>query len=90
MSGTSMDGVDLSVIKSDGLDQFSSIYNTYKEFDHQLYKQLINLRDKISNSTDLDSSSEEINAESSSYLENPADTIWPTILSLLCSIFVGL
>ena len=62
MSGTSMDGVDLSVIKSDGNDQFSSIYNTYKEFDHQLYKQLINLRDKISNSTDLDSSSEEINA----------------------------
>ena len=62
MSGTSMDGVDLSVIKSDGNDQFSSIYNTYKEFDHQLYKQLINFRDKISNSTDLDSSSEEINA----------------------------
>ena len=60
MSGTSMDGVDLSVIKSDGLDQFSSIYNTYKEFDDRLYKQLISLRDKISNSTDLDSYSEEI------------------------------
>ncbi len=60
MSGTSMDGVDLSVIKSDGLDQFSSIYNTYKEFDDPLYKQLISLRDKISNSTDLDSYSEEI------------------------------
>ena len=38
MSGTSMDGVDLSVIKSDGNDQFSSIYNTYKEFDDGLYK----------------------------------------------------
>ena len=60
MSGTSMDGVDLSVIKSDGIDQFSSIYNTYKEFDDQLYKQLISLRDKISNSTDLDSYIEEI------------------------------
>ena len=53
MSGTSMDGVDLSVIKSDGNDQFSSIYNTYKEFDDGLYKQLISLRDKISNFKDL-------------------------------------
>ena len=53
MSGTSMDGVDLSVIKSDGNDQFSSIYNTYKEFDDELYKQLISLRDKISNFEDL-------------------------------------
>ena len=53
MSGTSMDGVDLSVIKSDGNDQFSSIYDTYKEFDDGLYKQLISLRDKISNFTDL-------------------------------------
>ncbi len=61
MSGTSMDGVDLSVIKSDGNDQFSSIYNTYKEFDNGLYKQLIGLRDKISNSTDLKTYSKEIN-----------------------------
>ncbi len=61
MSGTSMDGVDLSVIKSDGNDQFSSIYNTYKEFDNGLYKQLISLRDKISNFTDLKTYSKEIN-----------------------------
>jgi len=56
-----MDGVDLSVIKSDGNDQFSSIYNTYKEFDDELYKQLISLRDKIKNSTDLKTHSIEIN-----------------------------
>ena len=61
MSGTSMDGVDLSVIKSDGYDQFSSIYNTYKEFNDGLYKQLISLRDKISNFTDLKTHSKEIN-----------------------------
>ncbi len=61
MSGTSMDGVDLSVIKSDGNDQFSSIYNTYKEFDDGLYKQLISLRDKISNFKDLKTHSTEIN-----------------------------
>ena len=61
MSGTSMDGVDLSVIKSDGNDQFSSIYDTYKEFDDRLYEQLISLRDKISNFTDLKTHSKEIN-----------------------------
>ena len=60
MSGTSMDGVDLSVIKSDGNDEFSSIYNAYKEFDDGLYRQLIVLRDKISNSTDLKTHSKEI------------------------------
>ncbi len=61
MSGTSMDGVDLSVIKSDGNDHFSSIYDTYKEFDDGLYKQLISLRDKISNFKDLKTHSKEIN-----------------------------
>jgi len=61
MSGTSMDGVDLSVIKSDGNDQFSSIYDTYKEFDDGLYKQLISLRDKISNFSDIKTHSKEIN-----------------------------
>ena len=61
MSGTSMDGVDLSVIKSDGNDQFSSIYDTYKDFDDGLYNQLIILRDKIGNSTDLKTHSKEIN-----------------------------
>ena len=61
MSGTSMDGVDLSVIKSDGNDQFSCIYDTYKEFDDGLYKQLIILRDKISNSADLKTHFKEIN-----------------------------
>lgn len=61
MSGTSMDGVDLSVIKSDGNDQFFSIYDVYKEFDDGLYNQLISLRDKINNYTDLKTHSKEIN-----------------------------
>ena len=56
-----MDGVDLSIIKSDGNDQFSSIYDAYKEFDDGLYKQLIILRDKINNSADLKTRSKEIN-----------------------------
>ena len=53
MSGTSMDGVDLSVIKSDGYDEFHSIFNIFRPFDNSLFEQLIDLRDKISNTEDL-------------------------------------
>ena len=53
MSGTSMDGVDLSVIKSDGYEEFTSILNIYSQFDNDLYEQLIDIRDKISEVNDL-------------------------------------
>jgi len=53
MSGTSMDGVDLSIIKSDGHEEFSSILNIYREFDEDLHEQLISIRDKISDVKDL-------------------------------------
>ena len=33
MSGTSMDGVDVSLIRSDGLDQFVNILDEYYEYD---------------------------------------------------------
>ena len=36
MSGTSMDGVDVSVISSDGFDQFTIILNEYFEYDLSL------------------------------------------------------
>jgi len=48
MSGTSMDGIDLSIIKSDGYDQYTSILDSYFEFDKELRKNLIDLRTKIS------------------------------------------
>ena len=53
MSGTSMDGVDLSVIKSDGYNEFSCILNIYRDFNKDLYKQLFGLREKISSKEDL-------------------------------------
>ena len=53
MSGTSMDGVDLSLISSDGHNEFIPILNDYIEFSDKLQKNLINLRKKISNSKDL-------------------------------------
>ena len=38
MSGTSMDGIDLSIIKSDGNNEFSSILDKYYEYDKELNK----------------------------------------------------
>ena len=53
MSGTSMDGVDLSLIKSDGNNEFIGILDNYHEFNHELQQNLINLREKIKSSEDL-------------------------------------
>ena len=50
MSGTSMDGVDVSLIKSDGLSKYNTISNKYFEYDQNLYQNLTNIRDKINNS----------------------------------------
>ena len=60
MSGTSMDGVDLSLIRSDGVSKFTSILNNYFEFNQELQSKLMNLRDKIFNLKDLDKYSEEM------------------------------
>ena len=53
MSGTSMDGVDASIIRSDGVDQFFSFFNEYSKFDTDLHVKLVSLRDKISIKADL-------------------------------------
>ena len=39
MSGTSMDGVDVSLIRSDGLDQFVNILDEYYEYDTNLQRR---------------------------------------------------
>ena len=53
MSGTSMDGVDLSVIKSDGNNEFIGILDNYCEFNEKLKEKLIKLRSKINHLDDL-------------------------------------
>ena len=53
MSGTSVDGVDLSIIKSDGSSKFEPILNKYFDFEVDLSKKILNLRDKISCLDDL-------------------------------------
>ena len=53
MSGTSLDGIDLSVIDSDGESKFSSIFDKYFKYDDHLVKKLLLIRDKISNPNDI-------------------------------------
>ncbi len=53
MTGTSMDGVDLSIIKSDGYNEFHCIFNEYYEFNKELRLKLINLRSKFKTKNDL-------------------------------------
>ena len=60
MSGTSMDGVDASIISSiDGI-QYDEKFNQYYEYDTELYKNLSNIRDKIFTSIDLKKLSKEL------------------------------
>ena len=60
MSGTSMDGVDASIIKSDGNTEYSSELDKYFEYDKDLIKKLSNIRFKITIADDLKRISEEI------------------------------
>ncbi len=53
MSGTSMDGVDLSIISSDGYHEFSNILDDYYEYDKNLQDQLIFLRNLVETKEDL-------------------------------------
>ena len=61
MSGTSGDGVDASIISSNGIDQYSEIINKYFKYDQKIYENLHNLRGKIFKSEDLKKNENEIN-----------------------------
>ena len=62
MSGTSMDGVDVSIINSDGNAKFKGILNKYFEYSEDLHKNLVSSKDKINNSKDLKIHSKELDA----------------------------
>ena len=53
MSGTSLDGVDLSLIKSDGYNEFTSILDKYYKFDDKLQNKIADLRRTILSKKDL-------------------------------------
>ena len=60
MSGTSMDGVDISLIKTDGENSFESIIDKYYEFPDNLYERLIKIREIINSKEDLKIQNNEI------------------------------
>ena len=60
MSGTSMDGVDASVIRSDGENNYEPIFDKYFEYDEVIYSDLLNLRDQINSIKDLTTNSYQI------------------------------
>jgi anhydro-N-acetylmuramic acid kinase len=53
MSGTSGDGVDASIIQSDGDSKYKAIKDKYFEYDSQIYQNIHDLKEKIHNFTDL-------------------------------------
>jgi len=53
MSGTSGDGVDASLIVSDGKNKFEAIYDKYEQYTPDIYDEFHELKEKILNSKDL-------------------------------------
>ena len=61
MSGTSGDGVDASIIKTDGINQFELIKDKYFEYDSNIYKDIHNLKEKIHKIDHLQKYNKELN-----------------------------
>ena len=53
MSGTSADGVDASIIQSDGDTEYKVILDKYFIYNQDIYENIHNLKEKINNSKDL-------------------------------------
>ena len=47
MSGTSGDGVDASIINTNGINQYEIIKDKYFEYNFDIYRDIHNLKDKI-------------------------------------------
>ena len=62
MSGTSGDGVDASIIKSDGKSKFDIISDKYFEYNEEIFKEIHGLKEKIHKTKDLKIFSNEINS----------------------------
>ena len=60
MSGTSLDGVDVSIIESDGNREFSSILDRYFEYDKELIQKILIIREKITHPEKLNRYIDEI------------------------------
>ena len=54
MSGTSMDGIDASIVRSDGEDKYEVIFDQYFKYDEEIYRELVDIRNKINSPRDLE------------------------------------
>ena len=60
MSGTSADGVDASIIQSDGDTVYKVILDKYFEYDQNIYESIHNLKERINDSKDFKNLSKKI------------------------------
>ena len=60
MSGTSLDGVDVSIIETDGNREFSPILDRYYKYDKELIQKILNIREKITHFEQLNNHIDEI------------------------------
>ena len=60
MSGTSGDGVDASLIRSNGTNDYRSIKDKYFEYNKEIYESIHSLKEKINKKEDLIRYSEEV------------------------------
>ncbi len=61
MSGTSGDGVDASIIISDGKSNYRTISDEYFKYDEEIYHNIHNLKEKINNKKDLEKNLKKMN-----------------------------
>ena len=61
MSGTSGDGVDASLIKTNGLDEYEVLADKYFEYDFSIYRDIHTLKEKIHNISHLKDFDSELN-----------------------------
>ena len=60
MSGTSGDGIDASIIQSDGENSYKEIYNKYFKYNQSLFEKIHFLKEKINKSEDLNTFSKDL------------------------------
>ena len=80
MSGTSMDGIDASIIKSNGEDKYEAVFDQYFKYDEEIYRELVDIRNKINSSGDL-----EINSIILSELERKVTLFHATVCKKIIS-----
>ena len=80
MSGTSGDGVDASIIKTDGISHYETIQDKYFEYDSDVYKDIHKLKEKIHKKDHLKLYSKEINS-----LERKITIFHAQIVKELCT-----